>query len=433
MSAQQPRPPLKAHVAHWLIRHQNSIHRLRARGFGLDALRGRPPTLELYYEPGDPHSHLAAQLLPALGERLRCPVVIRVVGAPEEALYPEADKQRQCALDDAGMVAPAYGLSFPAQAVLPDTPSRQSAAATLLQAAEAGRFAEVEPGIAQALFRGEAIAVPDPSPDADAVAQRLAENGRRRARLGHYLPGMWQFNGVWYWGVDRMAHLEAALREAGLLQGESPLLRCQPEAARLPEGLSAQAPLEFFYSFRSPYSYLAAVDVQRAQADWPGPIHVRPVLPMVMRGLKVPARKRMYIVRDTYREAQRRGLPFGLVADPVGAGAERCLTSFTLAGDTTQQLALLVSASRAIWSQGVDVATDAGLRAVIEAAGMDWAAVRAKLDDGMDLTQAEANRQALFAAGLWGVPSFRYGPLVTWGQDRWWLVEEARRRVAAGV
>jgi len=429
MSAQPPKPPLKAHVAHWLIRHHNPLHRLRARRFGLDGVTGRPPVLELYYEAGDPHSHLAAQLLPELERRLSAPIAVRVVGTPEAALYPELDKQRQFALDDARMVAPAYGLSFPEQAVLPDEEARSQAAGLLLEAVDDGQFAARERVITKALFSGDGLAGETPAIGREAVARRLAANRQRRARLGHYLPGMWQFNGVWYWGVDRMAHLEAALRDAGVLLGEAPLLGCMPEHARLPEGLSADAPLEFFYSFRSPYSYLAAVDVEKAQALWPGSLQVRPVLPMVMRGLKVPARKRLYIVRDTKREADRRGIPFGRVADPVGAGAERCLTAFTTIADATEQLRFLVSASRAIWSEGVDVATDAGLRYAVERAGMEWTAVRSKLDQGMDLEQAESNRQALFAAGLWGVPSFRFGPLVTWGQDRWWLIEEARRRL----
>lgn len=430
MSTQPPKPPFKAHVAHWLIRHNDPIHRLRARRFGLDAITRRPPPLELYYEPGDPHSHLAAQLIPVLEQRLRTPVVVRVVGTPEEALYPEADKQRQFALDDARMVAPAYALSFPSRAALPSPEACSRAAAVLLEAADSGRFMATERAIAEALFAGDGLVNRVAGIDGDEVVHRLAANRQRRAKLGHYLPGMWQFNGVWYWGVDRMPHLEAALRAEGVLEGDAPLLRCAPEAARLPEGLSSDAPLEFFYSFRSPYSYLAAVDVQAAQAHWPGPIQVRPVLPMVMRGLKVPTRKRLYIVRDTKREADRKGIPFGLVADPVGAGAERCLTAFTLTSDTTEQLRLLVSASRAIWSEGVDVATDAGLRYVVERAAMNWSAVRAKLEAGTDLEQAEANRQALFGAGLWGVPSFRFGPLVSWGQDRWWLLDEARRRLA---
>jgi hypothetical protein len=31
----------------------------------------------------------------------------------------------------------------------------------------------------------------------------------------------------------------------------------------------------------------------------------------------------------------------------------------------------------------------------------------------------------MFADQLWGVPSFRFGDLATWGQDRLWLVEQA--------
>ncbi len=37
--------------------------------------------------------------------------------------------------------------------------------------------------------------------------------------------------------------------------------------------------------------------------------------------------------------------------------------------------------------------------------------------------RADANRQALLDMGLWGVPSFRYGDQVTWGQDRLFWVE----------
>jgi 2-hydroxychromene-2-carboxylate isomerase len=43
--------------------------------------------------------------------------------------------------------------------------------------------------------------------------------------------------------------------------------------------------------------------------------------------------------------------------------------------------------------------------------------------------ELEANRRALFALGLWGVPSFRVRggrapDYATWGQDRLWRVEE---------
>lgn len=242
------------------------------------------------------------------------------------------------------------------------------------------------------------------------------------------LPGMWQFGGDWFWGVDRMAHLEAALRARDALDGEAPLLAFDAAQARLPEPPAPDAPLEFFFSFRSPYSYLAAEALRAALPGLSMPLQVRPVLPMAMRGMKVPSRKRLYIARDVKREAERLGLPFGRIADPIGAGAERCLTVFQLADGVEQQLDFLVAASRAVWAEATDVATDAGLRKVCERAGIAWSPVADKLAAGMDLAAAEIHRSALFDAGLWGVPSYRWGDFSTWGRDRFWMVEALAER-----
>ncbi len=42
--------------------------------------------------------------------------------------------------------------------------------------------------------------------------------------------------------------------------------------------------------------------------------------------------------------------------------------------------------------------------------------------------RAAANREELFAAGLWGVPSFKVGNTVVWGQDRLWAVHDALKQ-----
>lgn len=418
MSALRTR--LRAAVAQRLVQGPGPLQRLRARG--LDPLLGRPPALELYYEPGDPHSHLAAQCLPELAERLRLPLKVRVVGAPEAELYPELDKQRGFALTDVERTAPAYGLDFPEAAVTPTQQACFEAARLLAGISEPRAFAEREAAVSGALFRAEAL--PAGERLGEAGTQRLlAVNVQRRARLGHYLPGMWQLAGDWFWGVDRMAHLEAALRARGALDGEAPLLGFDAAQARLPSPPAFETPLEFFFSFRSPYSYLAAEALREALTALSMPLHVRPVLPMAMRGMKVPSRKRLYIVRDVKREADRLGLPFGRIADPIGVGAERCLTVFQLAEGAEQQLDFLVAASRAVWAEAVDVATDDGLRQVCERAGVTWARAADKLAAGMDLEAAETNRSALFAAGLWGVPSYRWGGFSTWGRDRFWMVE----------
>lgn len=49
-------------------------------------------------------------------------------------------------------------------------------------------------------------------------------------------------------------------------------------------------------------------------------LRLRYILPMVMRGLPVPLVKRRYILLDAKREADRAGLPFGRIVDPVGGG-----------------------------------------------------------------------------------------------------------------
>ena len=36
----------------------------------------------------------------------------------------------------------------------------------------------------------------------------------------------------------------------------------------------------------------------------------------------------------------------------------------------------------------------------------------------------------MYECGLWGVPSFRYGAVSCWGQDRLWVIEEkVKKRV----
>jgi 2-hydroxychromene-2-carboxylate isomerase len=103
---------------------------------------------------------------------------------------------------------------------------------------------------------------------------------------------------------------------------------------------------------------------------------------------------------------------------------------FPLAEGTEQQLALLVSASRGVWSEGIDVATDEGLRYVVERAGVSCRDAQARVGAGAaEPAYAERNRQDLLASGLWGVPCYRIGEtFAAWGQDRFWMLREILRR-----
>jgi len=146
-----------------------------------------------------------------------------------------------------------------------------------------------------------------------------------------------------------------------------------------------------------------------------------------MRGFNIPLAKRMYIVHDAGREAKRLGIPFGLISDPIGEGALRCLKVFSLAESPPQQLDFLVEAGRCAWAEAIDLATDRGLRTVCQRVGIDWAAAQRCLTEPLP-AYAQNNLDALLDMGFWGVPSFRLGQFTSWGNDRMWMLDELQRR-----
>jgi 2-hydroxychromene-2-carboxylate isomerase len=187
------------------------------------------------------------------------------------------------------------------------------------------------------------------------------------------------------------------------------------------------ARLELFFSFRSPYSYLAAPRAFALPERFDVEVAFRGVIPMVMRGQSVPRAKQLHTLRDVAREAARLGMPFGRIHDPLGDGAIRCLLAGEHAIDVGRERAFVLTASRAIWGEAVDVARDDGLRAVCERAGLEWAACRAALEDPALRARVEASTAALAALGHWGVPVVVFGDELFWGQDRFEDLEVALR------
>lgn len=421
---------LRGWIIQQVVSRPDPTARARARRFGINNIRRKPPTLELYFEASDPHSHLALQALGKFAERLHCPVEVLLVPAPEASTYPEEEQQREFALVDAKRIASAWGLSFPANAARPDG-ERINRVNRLLVANSNNLYSllKVTAEIRDYLFcNGDWPAQLDQLESKSRTVAELDRNASRRKTMGHYLPAMWQFDGEWFWGLDRFKHLVPKLMRWGVLEADYPLLPFSASKATLPE-LNGDS-LEFYFSFRSPYSYLAAEYVLKNHQQWPVPVTVKPVLPMVMRGLPVPRAKRLYIVRDVKRCATQDGYPFGHIADPVGAGTERAITVFSLCKSTEQQLRFLAAAGRAAFAENKDLATDEGLLHATRTAGLDDAAVLAKLNQGIELSLAERNREDLRQAGLWGVPSWKVGNFSSWGYDRKWMHEELFRRAA---
>ena len=185
-------------------------------------------------------------------------------------------------------------------------------------------------------------------------------------RRGPYDTAAAWVHGQWFFAHDRVEQIGHRLDELGLDGG----------------GDERAARVEFFFSFRSPYSYLAAPRAFALPERFDVELAYRGVIPMAMRGQAVPRAKRLHTLRDVDREAARLGLPFGRIHDPIGAGA-RCAACSSPSTRSTwgASASFVLEASRGIWAEAVDVARDAGLRAVSERAGLDWDACRAALED----------------------------------------------------
>jgi 2-hydroxychromene-2-carboxylate isomerase/glutathione S-transferase len=391
-------------------------------------IRRQPHRIRYFHQVDDPYSHLAAQVLSEMVARYDVELEPHLVGPPPDDAAPERRLLESYARKDAADVAPSYGLEFPRLEAAPGAEACLLASRLLAGAAASAGFPEQAPRIGRALWARD---------DAGLTRAAVEAGSELRRRLGHYLGAMFHYAGEWYWGVDRLWHLERRLQEVGALRSGQPADAIVPRpdyGAAPPVASDRRLRLEYFPSLRSPYSAIAMRRALALPERLPVDLVLRPVLPMVMRGLPVPRAKALYILLDTKREAEDAEVPFGRVCDPLGRPVERGFSLYPWAQREGRGGALLESFTRAAFAEGIDTGEDAGLRVVVERAGLPWEEARRHLDGDDWREELEQNRAALLEHGLWGVPSFRLvgeggePDFSTWGQDRIWRVEEEVRR-----
>jgi 2-hydroxychromene-2-carboxylate isomerase len=195
--------------------------------------------------------------------------------------------------------------------------------------------------------------------------------------------------------------------------------------------------IDLFWSFRSPYSYLATPRLVELVQTYDLEIRVRPVLPIAVRiaGFfdRVNPLWPPYLVRDCLRIAQSLDLPFSwprpdpIVQDfatrtiPAEQPYIHRLTRLgVLAAERGRGLPFLDEVSRLIfggtegWNEGDHLAL-AAARAGCDLAEMD--AVITRDAARYDAVIAE-NQNALEKAGHWGVPTLVFAGEPFFGQDR---------------
>lgn len=353
---------------------------------------GAPHRVEYFHQHDDPYSHLAQQVLDRFKDRYAIDLVIHQIRATGGKNQPELEKLAAWARGDAEQIAPHYGLQRPFEMT--------------------DRW------------------------DSEANEAALAQGSARLAELGHYSGAMFYYGGEWFWGVDRLFHLEQCLRDVGACKDPALPYICPRPQIDISGVDASQLTLDFYPSLNSPYSSII-FDRTIAMARECGiKLNHKPVLPMIMRGVPATRQKGMYILSDTKREAEHLGVEFGPAISPIGEPTRKIYSLFAWARGQGKDVSLMSSALDLTWTQGEGLHRKNGLRKAVERSGLDWSeALRHLGSNGWKEETAGYQLEMTESMGLWGVPSYRlHGgdgdeDLCVWGQDRLWLVAaEIRRR-----
>jgi 2-hydroxychromene-2-carboxylate isomerase len=209
--------------------------------------------------------------------------------------------------------------------------------------------------------------------------------------------------------------------------------------------------IDLYFSFRSPYSYLAAQLAEDALAGFDVQVRFRPVLPLAIREPEFFSAgnhdRVRYILTDYPRRAEMLGLPVGFPSpDPI----VQDMATFTisdeqpyiyrltyLGAEAEMQGAGLPFArevSRLIWSGTPSWNEGDHLIAAARRAGLDLNVMDAAISSGDQHKETVAkNQEDQLAAGHRGVPLFVYKSEPFFGQDRidslcWRLEKDGLKR-----
>ena len=211
--------------------------------------------------------------------------------------------------------------------------------------------------------------------------------------------------------------------------------------------------VDVFWSFRSPYSYLATPRLVRLAVEYDVAVNVRVVLPIAVR---IPGFFETvnplwppYLLRDTMRIAEYERIPYRWPRpDPIvqdfpsrKVAAEqpyiyRLSRLGVAASERGRGLPFVAEVSRVIWGGEVEGWHEGShLADAAERAGLDLGELDAAIavEPGRHDDVIAENQRALEAAGHWGVPTMVFAGEPFFGQDRielliWRMQQHGLRR-----
>lgn len=194
---------------------------------------------------------------------------------------------------------------------------------------------------------------------------------------------------------------------------------------------------DIFWSFRSPYSYLAIGRYRQLAEAYDLSLTVRPVYPLAIREPNFFERNHpnwlRYTMLDMMRVAAFHEIPFGPPRpDPIVqdlatrkiAADQPYIFRLTRLGQAAarrgKSLAFCHEVAKLIWGGAQNWHEGDHLKGAAERAGLDLAELDAEAASDADALDAEIadNQAALEAAGHWGVPTLVFNGEPFFGQDR---------------
>lgn len=195
--------------------------------------------------------------------------------------------------------------------------------------------------------------------------------------------------------------------------------------------------VDFYFSFRSPYSALAAPQIAALAREWDVSFRLLPVLPLAVRDPEFFRRANPlflpYLIRDVGREAARLSIPFGppmpdpIVMNPAEMRASpdqpyiyRITRMACAAQELGKGLEFAVEIAALIWGGAPNWHEEAVLAPACARLGLDYAKLEASATEEAERwdEMIAGNQKSLESLGHWGVPTFGLRGEPFFGQDR---------------
>ncbi len=194
---------------------------------------------------------------------------------------------------------------------------------------------------------------------------------------------------------------------------------------------SNQNSIRFYFSFRSPYAWLATERLESELGDLGVEIARLPIYPTPELFPNDPAAmpdKVAYIVQDIARLARERGLT---VRFPSAADPDWSISHAAFLGAERQGAgqSFMLEVFRKRFGEGLDLGDDSVIADAARRAGLDPEAILSAAHSEELRAEASAGwRLGVQRDRIFGVPSFVYAGKLYWGQDRMHFLRSAVAR-----